>query len=170
MLMYNEEELAYNAYRIIGIQAITELNKKHDGYIYRARAIRFRDEYKKKADREYNFNESNFGRFWNSLRNRIDWRYWYEAYDLMLAHMNIMGVNSLNVLQFSEVVFDKEIYEKYFKENFVECEKVDREILHYAQMSKQEQKDYEKKRIHYIENRIPKYGEVKLIESQEQNE
>lgn len=74
--------------------------------------------------------------------------------------MNIMGVNSLNTEQFSRVMFDKEIYEKYFKENFVECEKV----------SKLEKMEYEKKRIHYLENRIPKYGEVKVIESQEENE
>lgn len=67
-------------------------------------------------------------------------------------------------------MFDKEIYEKYFKENFIEFEKTQHELLYYDEMTKEAKKIYEQRRIEQKNNLIPKYGEVKVIESQEENE
>ena len=133
--------------------------------------MKLRDEYKIKSDREYKFDTSTIGRFFNTAFNRPIYRkYWYEAYDLMLAHMNLMGVDSLNSLQFAGVVFDIGLYEKHFRDSFIEFEKIQHELLYYEEMSKETKKIYERKRLEQREKLIPKYGELKSIESQEENE
>ena len=169
--MYDIEREAYSLYRIFGNQALVELNVQRDRYICRKTAMRLRDDYKEKSDREDKFDSSKFGRIFNTVLNRPIYRkYWFEAFDLMLAHMNIMGVNSLNSVQFSEVVFDKGIYEKYFKENFIEYAKIQKELLYYDEMTKEAKMIYERKRIEQREKLIPKYGKLPNLEEQSENE
>lgn len=169
--MYDLEREAYSLYRIFGNQALVELNIRPDRYICRKTAMRLRDEYKLKSDREDRFDNSRFGQVFNTVLNRPIYRkYWYEAFDLMLAHMNILGVDSLNSVQFSEVVFDKEIYKKYFKENFIEFEKIQHELLYYDEMTKDAKNIYAQKRMDQRNKLIPKYGKLEGLEEQSANE
>ena len=164
----NFEREAEVGYQAIATQAMVELSVMPDKWISREMAKRLRDEYKIKSDKERRFKRSTFGRHFSYIFNRPIYRkYWYEAFDMILAHMNITGRDCINSTQLAETIFDKEIYKKYFRPSFLEfAVKEYSNEKYFSEMTKDEKREYYIKSERDAEQRLPKYGMLETLEEE----
>ena len=169
--MNYEETMARLHYCSMANKAIEILKCYKEIGVSKGNLMKLRDEYKEKSDKEIRIKNSQLGRLIRRFSNEDLFRkYQYEVYDLILAHMNIQGVDRINYAEFACIVFKDELYEKYFEDPFIQFEKNNIEDQYRESMESQEQKMFIETMILQREKLIPKYGELKPIEPQEENE
>jgi len=166
-----EEMIAFQNYFSMATDTLKLLNDYHDMFISRERAKQRRDDVKVMSDKEIKVKCSSMGRFFREVGGReLERKNKYELYDLLLAHMSIQGLDSINSIQFSKSAFDYEIYKKYFKESFEKFEEQNIEDEYNSQLSAEQKKNFAQTIISARENLIPKYGQLPKLEEEAERE
>lgn len=168
MSIIMEEVRAYRKYFSLATEALNILTNEHNMTISRGKAIACRDECKIKADKEIMLKCSSVGRFMRELGGeKLNRKHKYEAYDLMLAVMKINGESGISSRDFLEVAFNRDVYNKYFKEAFVEFEKNTIENEYTSDLTPEQKKAFAQIVIAQNEKLIPKYGYIPCVGQEE---